>query len=87
MLELAGDEFGLLPGPGFGGDAKSFWMAGEPAANPLGAAASAIEGIVFLRALGAVASVDAEHNAANLAPKVAWYNMGTFSLLLTFSTR
>ena len=79
MLELAGNEFCLLPGPGFGGDAKSFWMAGEPAVNPLGAAAAAVEGIVFLRALGAMASVDTEHNAANLAPKAAWYNLGTFS--------
>jgi hypothetical protein len=61
-------------------------MAGEPAINPLGAAAAAIEGIVFLRALGAVASVDAKHNAANLAPKGAWYNTGTFSQLPTYST-
>jgi len=86
LLVFASKEFGLLPGLGFCRDAESACAARKCSVKPLGTAATAVVGIVFLRAIRVVAGVDGQHNAVNLARKIGWYKSGTVSKISYFST-
>src|SRR5579862_282737 len=86
LLVFASEEFGLLPGFGFCRGAESASAAGKSPVKPLWTAATAVVGIVFLRAIGVMAGVDGQHNAVNLARKIGWYKSGTVSKISYFST-
>lgn len=73
MFMLAGEEFGLLPGLGFGGDAKTARSSGYRAVDPFRAAAAPPGCVVLLRALRMMASVDGEHTAHHDSKD--WYSI------------
>jgi hypothetical protein len=84
VLVFAGEEFCLFPGLRFRRGSKAPGTTGKSTVKPLGTAAAAIGGIIFLRTIGVMAGVDRQHNAVNLARKLGWYNSGTFSVLSIF---
>jgi hypothetical protein len=64
VFVFAGEEFGLLPGFGLRRDTEPALATGKDSVEPLGATATAIGGIVFLRAVGMATRIDGKYDAS-----------------------
>lgn len=69
VFVFAGEEFRLLPGFGLRRDTEPALATGKGSVEPLGATATTIGGIVFLRAIGMVARIDGKHDASYSSTK------------------